>query len=169
MEIRPTSARRGRGVIRLVVTAIAICLAQLVLSQFLASGEAAGHAVFHALVALGTLLPALGIAWRWPEAGLASRAPALGLFAFAVAQLVESLGAFGYGPDNAERINGMVVLHDLGLGLTAVGMVVALAGIVVGIAVAANRRPGPARLVIAGGAGLLGVLGVLFIKTMIGL
>ena len=169
MELEAAPVQPGRGLIRLLVVAILACLAQVVVSQLLTQVVAAGHATLHALVALVALLPALAIAWRWPAAGLASRAPVLGLLALAVAQLTESLGAFGYGPDNDTRINGMVALHDLGLGLTALGLMLAVAGFAIGIAVAASRRQGPARLVILGGAVGIAIGGALFVKTMIGL
>ena len=156
------------GLRRLVVVAIAVCLAQIVLAQFLTDIVASGHAVFHALFALAVLLPALAIAWRWPAAGLASRAPVLGLLALAAAQFVESLGAFGYAPDNDTRANGMVALHDIGLALTALGLMAAVAGVVLGVMVAAGRRTGTLRLATMAAAALLGVGGILVVKLMIG-
>ena len=159
----------GRGLIRLVVVGILACLAQIVLAQFLTSIVAGGHAAMHALMALVALLPALGIAWRWPAGGLATRAPVLGLVALATAQFVESIGAFGYGPDNDGRVNGIVVLHDLGSGLTALGLVAAVVGIAVGIGAVASRRQGRLRLAMLGAAAAVGVMGTVFIKTMIGL
>ncbi len=167
MDMALAPAHRGRSV-RLLVAAALVCLVQLVVAQFLSSTVAAGHAQFHAFIALVAVAVALGIAWRWPASGLAGLAPVVGFSAFAVAQFVESLGAFGYGPDNDGRINGMAGLHDLGLGLTALGLVAAVAGLSVGVAAAGIRRQGSARIGMIAGAIVVGLGGLVVVKTMIG-
>jgi hypothetical protein len=130
---------------------------------------AVGHAQFHAILALATLLPALAIAIRRSvQPTIASTAPIVGLATFALAQLVESVGGLGYGPDNEGRVNGLVAFHDIGLAITPLGLVAALAGVVVGIAVLVgrrSRRPGVAAgtavlILVAGGIGVAKLIGM---------
>ncbi|TAK02336.1 MAG: hypothetical protein EPO36_02360 [Chloroflexota bacterium] len=166
MDVPVTSARRGLA--RLLVAAILVCLVQVILAQFLSGIVAAGHATYHAVIAIAVLVPALGIALRWPHSGTATWAPALGLLALAAAQLVESLGAFGYAVDNDTRANGMVVLHDLGLGLTGLGMTAAIIGLVAGLVAVGNRRRGWARGAIVGTSVATGLAGVLVMKMLFG-
>ena len=155
-------------VARLVSVGLVLGLAQLVLAGLFAEGEAAGHARYHALFAVPLLVAGGALVARWPDAGLGSRAPALGLATFAAAQLIESLGAFGYDALNDRRINGFAEVHDVGMGASALGLVLALLGVGVGLVVAANRLRGSARtvgLVVSVGT-LVG--GFFLVKTMIG-
>jgi len=151
----------------LVVATAAIALLLLGLAQVIGAGEAAGHATFHALSALPLLTIAGLLLGRWPEAGLAVRGPASGLGAMAIALLVESIGAYGFEADNETR-NGLAVVHDLGLTLTAIGLPAAIIGVGLGLGALSMRGHGFAR-----GAGVVGTVtfvavGLLFVKTMTG-
>ena len=107
-------------------------IAQLLLSGVLAAGESADHARIHATFALVALLLGGGIVVLWSSSGLASRAPAAGFAILAGAQLVESVGAFGFDAANGGERTGLAVVHDLGLGATALGLLVAVAGVSIG-------------------------------------
>jgi len=130
---------------------------------------ATGHAQMHAVIAAICFGIALTVVARWPAAGLAVIAPALGFCAFAVAQLTESLGAFGYGPDNDGRVNGLVVFHDLGVGLSALGLVSLIVGASVGVGLAFWRIGGAGRWIGAGSGGALLIGGLFVVKTLIGI
>jgi hypothetical protein len=129
---------------------------------------AADHARMHAMMAAVAALVAFGIAARWPAAGLAAIAPATGFTMFAVAQVIESVGALGYDTIRDTR-SDLAVAHDIGMGSTLIGMLGIVVGVAAGLALASGRLRGPARLL--GGASSLGVLiaGLLFVKVMIGM
>jgi hypothetical protein len=158
----------GSGLVRITAALMAWALFMLVLPAALALPLAVGHAQVHAIFALVVLLPALALASRrGSRPTIASKAPIVGLATVAVAQLVESVGALGYGPDNDLRANGLVALHDIGLAITPLGLIAALAGITVGIGVLVRRRTGRPALTAAlsvvflifGGFGLSKLLG----------
>jgi len=89
------------------------------------------------------------LAIRWPTAGIAAWAPAIGFAWFAVAQLLEGVGALGY--DTIHDVRGDLALaHDVGLGASATGLVAIVLGSTVGLAVASRRHQGAARIVGAG-------------------
>jgi hypothetical protein len=154
----------------LAIVALALwALVMLVVPALLALPLAVGHAQYHAIVALLALLPALVIAVRrGARPTMASAAPIVGFGAFAFTQLVESIGGLGYGPDNADRVNGLVAFHDLGLAITPFGLVGALAGVVVGIGLLVGRRSGrpvlaaslSALLLVAGAIGVVKLIGM---------
>ena len=147
---------------------IAAAIVLTIISGVVAAGGATDHARLHAISALVVLLIAGAILFRWPAAGLASRAPAVGLGLFAVGQLLEGAGALGFAADNDTRRNDLAVLHDLGLAATAFGLVAVAIGLAVGIGVGLGRRPGPRRWVgVAVALGFLGA-GLLMVKTLIG-
>jgi len=128
---------------RIVAIGFVLALTQLLVAEVVAEGGATGHAWFHVLFfALPALAGAAGIMVLWPNAGLASRIPVIGLLALAAAQLIESVGAMGFDADNDARVRGIVVLHDLGLGLSAIGMIAAILGLAVGIGIASWRLRG---------------------------
>jgi hypothetical protein len=74
---------------------------------------AVGHAQFHAMFALGVLMPACVLAWRAARPNVASIAPTVGMLSLGIAQLVESVGGLGYGPDNNGRVNGLAAIIDV--------------------------------------------------------
>ncbi len=160
-----------RDVTRWVV-AVAAAGAVIILAASVAFGGrvAAGHAQFHALVAV-VLLGACAVLLRSrPVLGVGARALMLGLLAFAFAQLVEATGAFGFGTDGYARVNGIVVLHDLGLALSAPGIVLLGVGIVVAVtsvasSVASRWVPRPAAALIIGTVGIV-IVGVPIIAVM---
>ena len=160
-------AFRGSVLLRLIGIGLVLGLAQLPLAGILGQGDSVGHARFHALFALGALVVGGGIVARWPSAGWASRAPALGLLLLAIAQLVESVGVYGYNAD--ETRNVIARLHDLGVDLSLPGLLAAGLGLPVGVAVAASRLHGARRWVGMAGTAVVGVGGLLVVKTMIGM
>jgi hypothetical protein len=129
---------------------------------------AADHARMHAMMAAVSALVAFGIAARWPAAGLAAVAPATGFAAYALAQVIESVGALGYDTIRDTR-SDLAVAHAIGMGATLIGMLAIVVGVTVGLALASARLRGPARLL--GGASSLAVLiaGFLFVKVLIGM
>ena len=163
-----TSTIRGNIVLTLIGLAAGVALLQLPLAALFAAGEATGHARFHALFALGVLAVGAGLVVRWPTAGAVSRVPAIGLATLGVAQIVESFGAYGYDAANEARINGFAAVHDLGLALSALGLVAAGLGVAIGAVVAASRLTGAARAIGVVGAVAIGAAGLLFVKTMMG-
>ena len=167
MRLRPTL--RSSVVARTVLVGLLIALLQLAVAPVFAAGEAAGHVRIHASVALVVLVLGGLIVLRWPAAGFASRAPALGLLAFGAAQLVESVGAYGFDAMNDARINVFAIAHDAGADLSAPGLILAVLGVAIGLLTAANRLPGRARpigLALTAGATAGGFV---LVKTMIGL
>ena len=131
---------------------VAAALLLLVVPAAAALPLAVGHAQYHAIMALAVLAPAFLIAWRRRAPSLATTAALLGFGAFGIAQVVESVGGLGYGPDNDSRVNGLANVHDLGLGLSAIGLVTLLAGIVVSMASIVGRRTHRPLLASAGAA-----------------
>jgi hypothetical protein len=152
-----------------VAVGLALAVGQVLLAGLFSAGEATGHARYHAIFAFVVLAIAGSIVARWPAAGLASRAPALGFVALAAAQLVESIGAYGYDAANDARINGLAGIHDIGVLATAPGMILAALGVGLGLIVAASRLSGIARLVALPGAAVAAVGGLVLAKMMIGL
>lgn len=131
---------------RVVALGISLALAQLVVAAVVADGGATGHAWYHILFfALPALAVAALIVVRWPTAGSATHFPVFGLLALATAQFIESVGAMGFDSTNEARVGDIVVLHDLGLGLTAIGMVAAVVGLAAGVGIAAWRLDGRRR------------------------
>lgn len=168
MQLRQTF--RASLAARVVVAMIVLALAQLVVAGVLADGEAAGHAWFHVLFfVLPSLALAAIIVFRWPDAGLAARLPVLGFCTLAAAQLVESVGALGFGVDNETRVNGIVVLHDLGLGLTGIGLLAALLGSATGLGIASWSLAGRRRWMGLAATVVVGSVGTLFVLAMTGM
>jgi hypothetical protein len=139
--------RLARGAIAALAAAAPLLL---VVPAVLALPLAIGHAQFHAIMALSVLVPAAVIAWRSRGLSTASAAPILGLLAFAAAQLVESVGGLGYGPDNDRRVNDLVAFHDIGLLLTPLGLAAAVLGGAIGLGALIGRRTGRPMVAIAG-------------------
>jgi hypothetical protein len=139
-----------------------------VFAGFLGDAGAADHARMHALVATVSAIVAGTFVMRWPTAGIAAWAPAIGFTWFAAAQVLEGVGALGY--DTIHDVRGnLAVAHDLGLGASATGLVAIVLGSAVGLAVASSRQQGAARLVGAGIAFTVMIGGLVIVKTLIGL
>jgi len=159
-------ARSSSAIVtRSIALAAAVGVGLLVGADVFADGKAAGHVRYHALIALVVLVMAILPARRAESSGRAM-APAIGLWLFAAAQLVEAVGGAGFDAANETR-NGLALIHDLGLGLTALGLVAAILGIAVGIQDALAHRGVPRGIALGGGAAILG-LGLFVVKTLIG-
>jgi hypothetical protein len=163
---RPT---RTRGVL-LVLVGIAAgwSLVMLIVPAALQLPLAVGHAQFHALFAAGVLLPAAVLAWRNRQPTLASIAPVSGLLMLAYAQMVDSVGGLGYGPDNDGRVNALANVHDLAQGLVGLGLMGVAIGVGTGIGTLVAQRTGrrlmglvaAALAIVVGGFGAMKLVGM---------
>jgi hypothetical protein len=161
--------RRGGSSIAWAISGLALIgAAMFIAAGWLGDAGAADHARFHALSAVVTALVAVAIVTRWPRSGLAAVAPATGLAAYTLAQLVESVGALGY--DTVRDTRGdLAVAHDVGITLTVLAMLAVVGGVAAGLAVASARQRGAAR-VLGGAASLLALgAGLLSIKVLVGM
>lgn len=160
--------RRTGPIAVVIAVPAALGLGVLILASVV-TDAATDHAIFHAGTALVVLSIASAIVLAWPAAGWATRLPALGLAAFAVGLIAEAFGAFGFAADNATRVRPIVVLHDIGLGLTAFGLLAAVAGLGAGSGIAAARLRGPRRAAGLGLATAVTVGGLFGVKVLVGL
>ncbi len=164
----PLVARSGRysAVVRLlVIVGLVIALALVALSFVVAPNlEDPSHSQFHA----GSAILLLGVAWlavvRGP-ATVARRSVAAASVLLAVAFLVEAVGGFGF---DLHGRNDLAIVHDLGLGATAL----ALLGTAILLAIAAGAsvasRSSARLLPILATVGS-GVIGLFLVKTLVGL
>jgi hypothetical protein len=164
---RWSAAPRSRYALA-VVAEIVIAVALLASAGMLAESGATGHSRLHAATALVLLIVAGTILRVRPNPSIARRAPVIGLALLAGTQLVESIGALGYGPDNDTRRNDIVLAHDIGVMATGF----ALLGMVVAVAIAAgsltarrslNRRLLPSLVVV----GIIAA-GVVLVRILVG-
>ena len=156
---------RARWALLLVGATTTVAVGMFMVGALVQQWVAGAHGQFHALFASVFLVPAAILAVRRPGGGTASTPAILGLTLAALTQLVEGVGGFGYGPGNADRINALALVHDLGVALAPIGLFVAALGITLGVAQIIRPRFGlvPA-LVLA--AALMGGLGVLIAKMV---
>lgn len=152
----------------LVGVGFAGAVALLFGSSLAGPGSATGHAQFHGLFALGALIPAGLLVATAKRPTLASLAPVLALWLLAATQLVEGVGALGYGADGYSRVNGLVVLHDIGLALTPIGLIGTAIGVAARIGSLVGQRFGRPRLA-AGVTAVVGLVAVVGVAKMIGL
>ena len=141
----------------------------VVAAALLAGSVSSGHALFHATFAIGVLALGGAIIARWPASGVASLGPAVGCLLMGASQLVESIGALGYGVDGYSRLNDLVVLHDLGLAITPIGLAATVLGFGIAVGVLAGRWQGPGRRLAIPAAAVLVVGGAILVGKMIGL
>ncbi len=146
---------------------VVIAVALLASAGVLAESGATDHSRLHAAIALALLVIAGAILRVRPNPSIARRAPVIGLVLLAGAQLIEAVGALGYGPDNHTRRSDIVVAHDIGVMATGVAM---LAMVVAG-AIAAGSLTGRSRqgilvpsLVVIG----IIVVGFLLVRILVG-
>jgi len=158
----------GRTMLFWLVAGAIIAAIGLLAAGMLVGAGGGDHAKFHVFLALLALVPAGILVARSGRPTVASRAPAIGFWLLAGAQLVEGLGALGYGADGYSRKNDLVVLHDLGLTLAPIGFVGAAIGMAIGIGSLVGRRSGRPRLA-AGVTALVAVVGVFGVAKLIGL
>jgi hypothetical protein len=162
-------ARAGplaRGLLVVAAGFVAMWLA----SFLVAPGAAGDHARFHGLLggAATAVALALALALRARPVAMARGAPIVGLGLFAITQLVEAFGAFGYGPDGNSRVNEMVVLHDLGVSISPVGLIGAIGGSSAGLTAAVAARSSRRGATAVAGAATIAVALILVAK-MVGL
>ena len=164
---RWSAAPRSRYALA-VAAEIVIAVALLASAGILAESGATGHSRLHAATALVLLIIAGTILRVRPNPSIARRAPVIGLALLAAAQLIESVGALGYGPDNETRRNDIVVAHDIGLMATGFALlaVVVAAAIAAGSLMARGSRKGtlaPSVVVV----GIIAV-GFLLVRIVVG-
>jgi hypothetical protein len=123
-------SRYGLAVAGEIVVAVAL----LASAGILAESGATDHSRLHAAIALAILIVAGTILRVRPNPSIVRRAPVVGLVLLAAAQLIESVGALGYGPDNDTRRNDIALAHDFGVMATGVAMLAMV--VAVGIAAA---------------------------------
>ncbi|MEO6206748.1 MAG: hypothetical protein ABIP77_02185 [Candidatus Limnocylindrales bacterium] len=124
---------------------------------------ATGHVQLHAIIALIFVMIAGAIAWRNPQARRPTQALIIGLLIFAAAQLVESVGGFGYDAANEKRVNGFASVHDVGVGVAPIGLIALAFGLIAALAGKLARR--------ASGRGqtvLVAVLAICFALAVVG-
>jgi hypothetical protein len=151
----------------LVAAALVTAIGLLVAGMLVGAGGG-DHAKFHAILGLLALMPAGILAAQRGRPTLASLAPTIGLWLLAATQLIEGVGALGYGADGYTRVNGLVALHDLGLGLAPIGLIGAAVGVAAGIGSLVGRRSGHPR-VAATVTVLAGLIALAGVAKMIGL
>lgn len=114
------------------------------------------HAVGHSALGVPVLLLLVVAIKTWPvpaggrRAWIARSLLLAGLSVFGGGLLIEAIGAFGYN-DADQQVNGLAVLHDIGVFLGPLGIVLSIAGAItsVGVAVAARRGAAGSRYVTA--------------------
>lgn len=143
MHPRSATAPWRRPDVLVVAGFILASLAVVVIGSLAGEGAGGGHAVLHATTSAVLFGLGLVILVRRPRATLANRAPVIGLAAFGIGTLVEAIGAFGFVGD--ERTD-LAIVHDLGLGLTQLGMIAAIAGGAIGLRALARRALPSGRL-----------------------
>lgn len=164
----PETARTGRysAIVRvLVIVGLVIALALVALSFVVAPNlEDPSHSQFHA----GSAILLLGVAWlavvRGP-ATIARRSVAAACVLLAVAFLVEAVGGFGF---DLHGRNDLAIVHDLGLGATALSLLGAaiLLAVAAGASVASRSS---ARLLPILATAAAGVVGLFLVKTLVGM
>jgi hypothetical protein len=150
-------------------TVLAVALEALVVfsSERFGWSDEVEHAVSHALFGsvMALLLVAALQVWPPPRATSLARAGrvllAAGLAVFTLGQFVEGSGAFGYDGDTRVRPT-VALLHDIGLVVGMVGLLVVAAGIVVALLATAAQRAGSLGIgeALAGGVVLAAIVGM---------
>ncbi len=146
---------------------VVIAVALLASAGALAESGATDHSRLHAAIALALLVIAGTILRVRPNPSIARQAPVIGLVLLAGAQLIESVGALGYGPDNDTRRNDIVVAHDIGVMATGV----ALLAMVVAGAIAAGSLTGRSRQgILLPSLVVIGIIavGFLLVRVLVG-
>ncbi len=160
-----------RDLTQWVIAAAVACAVVVLAASIVFDGRLdTHHAQFHAVIAVVLLGGSVVLLRARPALGIGARALMLGFIAFAVAQLVEAAGAFGFGADGYAQVNGMVALHDLGLELAAPGLLLFGAGVVVavtsvGSSIASRWIPRSFAALVIGAVGVV-VVGVPILAMM---
>ena len=158
-----TGARWDRW---LVIAVFAAMAAIVVISFLMAATVASGHAYFHTLFGLVGAVPA-GILATRPNPARWRSVAIVGLELLAITQLVEAVGAWGFAPDNDTVVSPIKALHDLGLAISPIGLIGAVAGLALGAAVALRGRGQPMVAVAAGGG--IAAVGLFVVAKLIGI
>lgn len=130
MVLVQRSMPRVRTEVALVVGLMLASLVVVVTGATVGEGSGGGHAILHALTSGVLFGLGLVILVRRPRPTLASRAPVIGVVAFGSGTLVEGIGAFGFVGDAR---TDLALVHDLGFGLSQLGMVAFVIGGAIGL------------------------------------
>lgn len=163
-----TIGPRSSATRRALLVVVGVCLTIAVALVVAGSASANGHAQLHGGTATFLLLVALALAWRSGGAGSVAAILAIGVAAFAVPMVIEGVGALGYDAVTQERTSDLANLHDVGLVTTSLGMLVLVASIAVVVGWVLVRRsalPRPVAIVIAV---VVGIVGMLLTKVLVG-
>jgi hypothetical protein len=107
-------------------------------------GDNTSHAASHLAVGVpSAILFVLAVAiWPSPRQGRAGSLTRIGLLLglglFSMASLAEAVGAFGF--DQYRRTSDLTVLHDVGVAVGPIGLLLTLAATIVSVGVAAAAR-----------------------------
>jgi len=157
---------RYSAVVRLVVICgFTIALALVAWSFVVGSNlEDPGHPRYHAVSAIVLL----GVAWlavvRGPST-MARRSVAAASVLLAVAFVVEAVGGFGF---DLHGRNDLAIVHDLGLGATALSLLGAAILLAIGAGASVVSRSSSRLLPILATVGS-GLIGLFLVKTLVGL
>ena len=136
MDLAPHPAPHPRVDVACVIGLLLASLAVVVAGSLVGEASGGGHAILHATTSGALFGIALAILVRRPRATPGNRVPAIGLAAFAIGTLVEGIGALGFAGDQRTYLP---VVHDLGLGLTQLGMLAFVVGGAIGVRALARR------------------------------
>lgn len=132
-ENLPNESRQGRPYLASLAVVAASGALDLLLSR-LGLGDPWDHAPGHAVMAVAAVLLLVLVNWRWPRplAHPASRMARLvlmvGLGTLGLGQALESAGAFGFSGNR--QISRLATLHDFGLNVGVVGLLLTMLGAV---------------------------------------
>lgn len=158
-----SGARWDRWLVIVVFGAMGLIVAA---SFLMAASVASDHAYYHVMFGLVGAIPAGILASRREPARWRSIA-ITGLALLAITQLVEAVGAWGFGPDNDTVVSPIKALHDLGLAISPIGLLGAVAALVAAVAVALRAR-GQGILAVAA-AGGIAIVGLFLVAKLIGI
>jgi hypothetical protein len=144
MEVpaRPGTGPRGRWLLIVAAVPTLAAVAMFSVGALVQQWVAGEHGQFHALFALAFLVPALVVAVRRPAGGSSATPVVIGFAIAALAQLVEGIGGFGYGPGNGDRVNVLAEVHDLGVVISPIGLIAGALGLTLGVAQLLRSRAG---------------------------
>lgn len=158
MDLAQRSTPRVRTEVALIIGLMLASIVVVVTGATVGEGSGGGHASLHALTSGVLFGLGLVILVRRPRPTLASRAPVVGIVALGSGTLVEGIGAFGFVGDAR---TDLAFVHDLGLGLSGLGMVAFVIGGAIGLhGLARQVLPGdPLGRTVATAIGLLALVG----------
>lgn len=142
--MRPLAARSAILLLSTIAVLVTAAVVFVAADRF-AQGEAAGHARYHLTFGLLAALLAIATQWLWrPDPSSPTRRARLAVVAalalFAATQLLESVGAFGYGPDGfSVRSESLRTLHNAAAAASGLAFPLVLVTFVVALVAVLGR------------------------------